>query len=323
VAAGMADFQAGECSLMDSDERYRRLFRTALTIRLVEERIIELYPSDRIQSPVHLSIGQEAVAVGVCDALKPDDLVFATYRSHGFYIAKGGSLPKMFAELYGRVGGVSKGKAGSMHLSAPEVGLMGSSAVVASSIPHAVGAALSFKRRGSSRVAVAVFGDGATEEGVYHESLNFAALMKVPVLFLCEDNGLAVHSFKNARQSYNLLEHARTFGIECRRVDEGWDMLAIRQATLDALSVVRAGRPFVLEIATGRYKEHVGVGDDFHFGYRSAADIDAWKARDPLLLDEQLVAELKPEIDREIAAAAAFAENSPFPGRDELLTDII
>jgi pyruvate dehydrogenase E1 component alpha subunit len=255
--------------------------------------------------------------------LKPDDLVFATYRSHGFYIAKGGSLPKMFAELYGRVGGISKGKAGSMHLSAPEVGLMGSSAVVASSIPHAVGAALSFKRRGSSRVAVAVFGDGATEEGVYHESLNFAALMKVPVLFLCEDNGLAVHSFKNARQSYNLLEHARTFGIECRRVDEGWDMLAIREATLDAVSVVRAGRPFVLEIATGRYKEHVGVGDDFHFGYRSAADIDAWKAKDPLLLDEKLVAELKPEIDREIAAAAAFAESSPFPGRDELLTDII
>lgn len=323
MAAGMADFQAGDCSLMDSDERYRRLFRTALTIRLVEERVIELYPSDRIQSPVHLSIGQEAVAVGVCDALNPDDLVFATYRSHGFYIAKGGALDKMFAELYGRIGGVSKGKAGSMHLSAPEVGLMGSSAVVASSIPHAVGAALSFKRRGSSRVAVAVFGDGATEEGVYHESLNFAALMKVPVLFLCEDNGLAVHSYKNARQSYNLLEHAATFGIESRRVDEGWDMLAIRQATLEALAVVRAGRPFVLEIATGRYKEHVGVGDDFHFGYRSAADIDAWKARDPLLVDEKLVAELKPEIDREIAAAAAFAENSPFPGRDELLTDII
>ena len=236
---------------MDSDERYRRLFRTALTIRLVEERIIELYPSDRIQSPVHLSIGQEGVAVGVCDALNPDDLVFATYRSHGFYIAKGGSLGKMFAELYGRLGGISKGKAGSMHLSAPEVGLMGSSAVVASTIPHAVGAALSFKRRGSSRVAVAVFGDGATEEGVYHESLNFAAVMKVPVLFICEDNGLAVHSFRNARQSYGLLQHAATFGIEARRVEAGWDMLAIRQATLEALSVVRAGRPFVLEIATG------------------------------------------------------------------------
>ena len=143
----------------EKNELYRRLFRSALLIRLVEERIIELYPSDRIQSPVHLSIGQEAVAVGICDALQSDDLVFATYRSHAFYVAKGGGLNAMFAELYGRLGGVSKGKAGSMHLSAPAVGLMGSSAVVASTIPHAVGAAHSFKRHGASKIAVAVFGD--------------------------------------------------------------------------------------------------------------------------------------------------------------------
>ncbi len=308
---------------MQTNDLYRRLFRTALLIRLVEERIIQLYPSDRIQSPVHLSIGQEAVAVGVCDALQPNDLVFATYRSHGFYIAKGGPLPEMFAELYGRIGGISKGKAGSMHLSAPEVGLMGSSAVVASTIPHAVGAALSFKRRNIPRVAVAVFGDGATEEGVYHESLNFAALLKVPVLFVCEDNGLAVHSFRNARQSYRLPEHAATFGIQSRRVEDGHDALAVRQATLDALALVRAGRPFVLEIATGRYKEHVGVGDDFHFGYRTSADIDAWKARDPLINDVELVKELTPGIEEEIAAAVEFAERSPAPGRDELLTDVI
>lgn len=308
---------------MQTNDLYRRLFRTALLIRLVEERIIQLYPSDRIQSPVHLSIGQEAVAVGVCDALKPDDLVFATYRSHGFYIAKGGPLPEMFAELYGRIGGISKGKAGSMHLSAPEVGLMGSSAVVASTIPHAVGAAMSFKRRNIPRVAVAVFGDGATEEGVYHESLNFAALLKVPVLFVCEDNGLAVHSFRNVRQSYRLPEHAATFGIQSHRVEDGHDALAVRQATLDALAVVRIGQPFVLEIATGRYKEHVGVGDDFHFGYRTAADVDAWKARDPLINDADLVKELTPGIEKEIAAAVEFAERSPAPGRDELLTDVI
>ncbi|MDI1266024.1 MAG: thiamine pyrophosphate-dependent dehydrogenase E1 component subunit alpha [bacterium] len=309
--------------MTDKEDLYRRLFRTALLIRLVEERIIELYPSDRIQSPVHLSIGQEGVAVGVCDALNRDDLVFATYRSHGFYIAKGGPLGPMFAELYGRLGGISKGKAGSMHLSAPEAGLMGSSAVVASSIPHAVGAALSFKRRGDGRVAVAVFGDGATEEGVYHESLNFAALMKVPVLFICEDNGLAVHSFRHVRQSYRLVEHAATFGIRGRRLEEGWDMLAVRQATLDALAVVRTGVPFVLEIATGRYKEHVGVADDFHFGYRSAVDINAWKARDPLIQERALVAELTPGVEREIATAVAFAEASPAPGRAELLTDVI
>lgn len=308
---------------MNDKDDYRRLLRKALLIRLVEEQIIALYPSDRIQSPVHLSIGQEAVAVGVCDALRSDDLVFATYRSHGFYIAKGGPLGPMFAELYGRMGGISKGKAGSMHLSAPDVGLMGSSAVVASSIPHAVGAALTFKRKGSDRVALAVFGDGATEEGVYHESLNFAALMKLPVLFICEDNGLAVHSFRHVRQSYNLVEHAATFGIQGRRLEEGWDMLAVRQATRDALAVVRTGVPFVLEIATGRYKEHVGVADDFHFGYRSAVEIDAWKARDPLIHDRAAIDELTPGVESEIAAAVAFAEASPAPGRDELLTDVI
>src|SRR5260221_2356719 len=147
-------------NLTAKDELYRRLFRTSLLIRLVEERIIDLYPSDRIQSPVHLSIGQEAVAVGVCDALRPDDLVFATYRSHGFYIAKGGRLDEMFAELYGRMDGISKGKAGSMHLSAPAVGLMGSSAVVASTTRNTVGAALSFKRRGEAKIALPGFAAG-------------------------------------------------------------------------------------------------------------------------------------------------------------------
>ena len=309
--------------MSDRDDPYRRMFRAALLIRLVEERIIALYPSDRIQSPVHLSIGQEAVAVGVCDALQHDDLVFATYRSHGFYIAKGGPLDAMFAELYGRTGGVSGGKAGSMHLAAPEVGLMGSSAVVASTIPHAVGAALAFKRRGKSRIAIAVFGDGATEEGVYHESLNFAALMKAPVLFVCEDNGLAVHSYRSVRQSYSLTQHAATFGIASRRIEEGWDMLAIRQATLEAAARVRAGEPFLLEIATSRYKEHVGVGEDFHFGYRPKDTVDAWKQRDPLIVDTRLVEALRPEIEREIAKAVAFAEASPAPGRAELLTDVI
>lgn len=308
---------------MKDEAIYRRMFRTALLIRLVEERIIALYPSDKIQSPVHLSIGQEAVAVGVCDALRADDLVFATYRSHGFYIAKGGPLDAMFAELYGRKGGISGGKAGSMHLAAPAVGLMGSSAVVASTIPHAVGAALSFKRRSSPRIAVAVFGDGATEEGVYHESLNFAALMKVPVLFLCEDNGLAVHSHRPVRQSYSLVEHAQSFGIAGRRVEEGWDMMAIRQATLEAAEQVRAGGPFVLEVATSRYKEHVGVGEDFHFNYRNQDGVDAWKRRDPLIVDSKLVEALKPEIESEIAAAVAFAEASPAPGYPELLMDVI
>ena len=309
--------------LADKIEIYRRLFRMALLIRLVEERIIALYPSDRIQSPVHLSIGQEAVAAGICDALQADDVLFATYRSHAFYIAKGGRLDAMFAELYGRVGGGAKGKAGSMHLSAPEVGLMGSSAVVASTIPHGVGAAMSFKRRGLPQIAVTVFGDGATEEGVYHESLNLAARMKAPVLFICEDNGLAVHSFRDARQSYDLHKHAATYGIATQRVERGWDFVAVREATLKAADYVRSGQPFILEVATSRYMEHVGIGEDFHFQYRSQQAVDAWKKKDPLMVDLELVNLLKPEIELEIDAAVAFAESSPVPGRDELLTDVI
>ena len=309
--------------MTDHDQVYRRLFRTALLIRLVEERIIELYPSDRIQSPVHLSIGQEAVAVGICDALRPDDLMFATYRSHAFYIAKGGGLGPMFAELYGRRDGVSGGKAGSMHLSAPSVGLMGSSAVVASAIPHAVGAAMALKRRGSDAVAVSVFGDGATEEGVYHESLNFAALKKVPVLFICENNGLAVHSHLSDRQSYRIVEHAASFGIQGRRIENGWDMLAVRRATIEAVAAVRTGQPYLLEIMTARYKEHVGIGEDFHFQYRSRAEIDAWKERDPLIIDQALAGGLAPELLREIAEAVALAEQSPAPQRADLLTDVL
>ena len=309
--------------MTDHDQVYRRLFRTALLIRLVEERIIELYPSDRIQSPVHLSIGQEAVAVGICDALRPDDLMFATYRSHAFYIAKGGGLGPMFAELYGRRDGVSGGKAGSMHLSAPSVGLMGSSAVVASAIPHAVGAAMALKRRGGNAVAVSVFGDGATEEGVYHESLNFAALKKVPVLFICENNGLAVHSHLADRQSYRIVEHAASFGIQGRRIENGWDMLAVRRATIEAVAAVRTGEPYLLEIMTARYKEHVGIGEDFHFQYRSRAEIDAWKERDPLIIDQALAAGLAPELLREIAEAVALAEQSPAPQRADLLTDVL
>lgn len=309
--------------MRDQDDKYRQLFRLALLIRKVEQRIIALYPSDKIQSPVHLSIGQEAVAVGICDVIHSDDLVFATYRSHAFYIAKGGRLDRMFAELYGRVGGVSGGKAGSMHLAAPEVGLMGSSAVVASTIPHALGAALRFKQMHARRIALAVFGDGATEEGVYHECLNFASLHSLPVLFVCENNRLAVHSHLEVRQTYRLVEHARAYGIEATRVDHGWDPLAVRAATAAAVEHVRNGRPFVLEILTCRYKEHVGVGDDFHFSYRSCEEVDRWKARDPLEVDAALAAELTPDIMREIDEAVAFAEASAVPGRDSLLSDVI
>ncbi len=309
---------------MTSTNLFEELFFQALRIRLVEERIIELYPSDAIQSPVHLSIGQEAVAVGACHALTSNDLLFCTYRSHAFYLAKGGNLNEMFAELYGKVTGCASGKAGSMHLAAPEVGLMGASAVVASTIPHAVGAALAAKQLGKDQVIVGVFGDGATEEGVYHESLNFAALHKLPVIFLCENNELAVHSFRKARQNYEIVEHAQIYGLPVYQITEGYDFVKVSETMAEVIKQVRSGQgPVFVEIQTFRYKEHVGPGEDFACGYRNIQEAQCWKQQDPLNLYPALVESFRPSILQEIDAAVHFAERSSFPSIEELLRDVV
>ena len=302
---------------------YEELFYEALRIRRAEERIIEIYPSDRIQSPVHLSIGQEAVAVGICHSLRKEDPLFGSYRSHAFFLAKGGSMRDMFAELYGKATGPCGGKAGSMHLTAPEVGFMGSSAVVASTIPNAVGAALAAARRKTGQVVTAVFGDGATEEGVYHESLNFAALHRLPVLFICENNGLAVHSKLGDRQAYDICGHAQAYGLPVRSCAEGWDFNRVLDVVGEAVSAIRAGAgPQFVECHTYRYQEHVGIGGDHDVGYRDAGPLEAWQSRDPLLTDTSLVAAFDPAIRAEIDDAAEFAEASPWPGPEHLLADV-
>ena len=299
------------------------MFRQALLIRLVEERIIELYPSDVIQSPVHLSIGQEVVAVAACAALEPEDRLFSSYRSHAYYIAKGGNLKRMFAELCGRQTGDAKGKAGSMHLTAPEVHFMGSSAIVASTIPHAVGDAYASQYKNESRITLTVFGDGATEEGVYHESLNIAALHKLPVVFLCENNGYAVHSRIEARQSYVLAQHAKSFGIPTTHVADGMDFTAVHTAMAAAVAAARSGQgPQMVVVDTYRYKEHVGPGEDYNAGYRGREDLQKWQKRDPLLNHPALVERFKDALVKEIDAAVAFALASPLPTRDDLLSDV-
>jgi len=309
---------------MADQELYTRLFRDALTIRRVEERIIELYPFDKIQSPVHLSIGQEAVAVGVCHALRQEDWIFGTYRSHAVYIAKGGDLALMFAELYGKVTGISEGKAGSMHLAAPDVGMMGSSAVVASSIPHAVGSAFAAKHRQSDQINVAFFGDGALEEGVAHESLNFASLHNLPLILVCEDNGFAAHSPIESRQKFNRLELLDTYKIPTQRLEDGLDFMKIYEAMSELVAEVRGGSgPQYLEIKTMRAREHVGPGDDFDAGYRSREEFDQWSAYDPLICDTETAALLEVEIGQAIDAAVDFAEKSEWPGQTNLLTDVI
>jgi TPP-dependent pyruvate/acetoin dehydrogenase alpha subunit len=301
-----------------------RLFYRTLRIRMVEEKLIELYPADKIQSPVHLSIGQEAVATGLCQALRATDLLFATYRSHAFYLAKGGDLKQMMAELYGKQEGGCGGKAGSMHLAAPEVGYMGSSAVVASAIPHAVGAALAAKRLGKDQIVAAVFGDGATEEGVYHEALNFAALHRVPVLLVCENNGLAVHSRTEARQAYSILDQARGYGLPVTTVAEGYDDWQVYRRLQPVVAALReTSQPQFVEIKTFRYKEHVGPGEDFEAGYRSRSELIQWQQHDPLLHRPDWVARFRDAIREEIEEAVNFAEAAPWPEPDALLRDVI
>ena len=309
---------------MSDRQSYDRLFRTSLLIRRVEEKIIEIYPTDKIQSPVHLSIGQEAVSAGLCAVLEKTDVIYSSYRSHALYIACGGDLTLMFAELMGRVGGISKGKAGSMHLSSPAHGLMGASAVVSSHLPHAVGTALAAKFRKTNQVAVCVFGDGALEEGVAHESFNFAALKKLPVLFLCENNGLAVHSHLKDRQAFRIDAMAKLYGVPYQRIDEGWDFVTVQDRCAEIVRKLRAGEgPQFLEVMTFRVMEHVGTADDFDRGYRSGEDFKRWNEFDPLVQNKDLAARLLPEIDAEIAAAFAAADQSPAPGLSELLTDVM
>lgn len=310
--------------MMRFDALYDELFFGALRIRRVEERVIELYPTDKIQSPVHLSIGQEAVAVGVCHGLRRTDLVFGSYRGHALYLAKGGRLREMFAELYGKATGCGAGKAGSMHLAAPDVGFMGASAVVASTIPHAVGAALAARRQHKDQVIVAVFGDGATEQGAYHESLNFAALHRLPVILVCENNGLAVHSRLGDRQAYRIAEHARAYGLHVTQVADGHDFMRVHEVVSEIVTRVReTGVPQFVEIQTNRYREHVGTGEDYSAGYRTRDELDRWRALDPLELDRERVARYGPIIETEIDEAVAFAESSPVPTAEQVLSDVI
>ena len=301
-----------------------RLFRALLLIRRTEERIAAVYPTDCIKSPVHLSIGQEAVAVGVCDALSRTDVVAMSYRGHAAYLAKGGDLRKMIAELYGKVTGCARGKGGSMHLVAPEAGVLGASAVVATQIPIATGWALASKRRGSGQVVACFFGDGATEEGCTAESLNFAALHHLPILFVCENNGYAIHEPLAKRwATTRLCERVATYGIATHRIEDQ-DVFAIREAAQAAVASIREGAgPTFIECLTYRWREHVGPNEDYDSGYRAADDLHPWRASDQIdriarLLPSHQVHRISEEVAAQIDDAFNFAAASDPPEADEL-----
>lgn len=288
-----------------------------------------MYPSDRIKSPVHLSIGQEAVAVGVCEALRPEDVVFGTYRGHAAYLAKGGSLKRMVAELYGKATGAAKGKGGSMHLVDVAHGVMGMSAVVATTVPHAAGYAYANRLRGLDAVVSCFFGDGASEEGVFFETLNFAAVEALPILFVCENNGYAIHTPQSARQKAgtSIARKAEAFGVPAVALADD-DLLSIVAAATEAVGALRAGAgPRLIEVPVYRWREHVGPHEDFHLGYRSYEAARPWLERDQVrLAGERLStagrAGIEREVESEIAEAFAFAEASPFPDLAELWTEV-
>ncbi|MGB7948689.1 MAG: thiamine pyrophosphate-dependent dehydrogenase E1 component subunit alpha [Candidatus Binatia bacterium] len=305
------------------------LFRSLYRIRRVEEEIARIYPSDKIKSPVHLSIGQEAVSVGVCEALRPDDVVFGTYRSHAYYLAKGGDVKKMFAELYGKATGCAKGKGGSMHLVDAAHGVMGASAVVGTTIPNAVGYAYALRLQGSDSIVVSFFGDGATDEGVFYESLNFAALKRLPIIFVCENNFYAIHTHLLRRhKDAGLCGRVSAYGVLAEQIGDN-DVLKIHERAKSAVGSLRKKEsgPFFLECLTYRWKEHVGPGEDFHLGYRSREEARPWMEGDQLLRLSALIPapnreRIAAEVEAEIREAIAGAEQDPFPDARELLTDV-
>lgn len=306
----------------------RRLYKELRRIRRVEEEIARIYPSDKIKSPVHLSIGQEAVSVGVCSALAPDDVVFGTYRGHALFLAKGGRIEQLLAELFGKATGCTKGKGGSMHLIAPEVGMLGASAVVGTTIPNAVGYAYALRIRGSRAIVASFFGDGATEEGVFAESVNFAVLKRLPILFLCENNRYAIHTHQSRRQGLaDIVARVKGLGIDADRVDDN-DVFAIAAWTRQAAHDARENRrPRFLEVLTYRWREHVGPNEDYDLGYRDGEEARPWKETDQVERVGQLLspgerAEVDSEVEAEIAAALVFAEQSPWPDLAELHADV-
>jgi pyruvate dehydrogenase E1 component alpha subunit len=310
------------------------LLREMIRIRTAEEGVAERYPEQEMRTPTHFSIGQEAIPVGVCQALEVTDVVYSGHRCHAEYLAKGGTLLGMFAELYGREDGCCKGRGGSVHLNAPDVGHVASSAILGETIATAVGSAWAFKMDGISRVAAAFFGDGVTEEGIVHESLNFASVMQVPVIFVCANNGLSTNTPLSVRQpkGIEIWERVQSYGMPSVKVD-GNDVFAVYEAATAAVAHCRAGKgPYFIEATTFRARVHVGFETDEEksFLFRSREVVEAGLADDPVaraakkLIDEGICTEADVQAwteaaRRDVDAAVDAAKASPYPSPDTLM----
>lgn len=320
-----------------SKEFLRQLYMTMLRIRVCEESFIEPILNGEVHCPVHLYSGEEAVAAGICASLKETDYIFGNHRSHGHFLAKGGSMNELAAEIYCKETGCSRGRGGSMHLIDPDVGMLGSAPIVAGTISLALGAALAASIRKDNRVAVCFFGDGATGEGVLYESLNFAALRKLPIVFVCENNLYATHMpVRECRVENSIYKIAEPFCIESSAID-GNDVLKVYEAGQEAIDKCRAGDgPVFLECLTYRFRGHVGPDDNIqgsHTDIRPKEEVEAWLQKDPVklfenylsqnkLVDEEALDEIRREVQKEVDDSHIFAKNSPVPDRRELTRDV-
>lgn len=307
------------------------MYKKMVEIRLVEERIGDLVSKGEIKTPCHLYIGEEAVATGVCSNLRKDDFVFSTHRSHGHYLAKGGNLKELIAEIYGRVTGCSKGRGGSMHIACLEKGLAGSSAIVGGSIPLAVGTALGFSLQGKENVAVVFFGDGASNEGVLFESLNFASLKKLPVIFVCENNFYSTHmNISDIQTIKKLYRIGNLFNMPSVRIN-GNNVMEVFNTANKAIKNSREGQgPTFIEAITYRWRGHVGPNWDFDTPIRSKEEVYWWvnnncpvKKYETFLFETRLLSEkekndIHEKIKTEIEKAISFSKQSPFPNEKNL-----
>lgn len=303
-------------------------------IRRAEEVIAELYPQQQMRCPVHLCIGQEAPPVGVCSQLEPHDYAFSTHRSHGHYLAKGGSLVGLLGELYGRAVGCSGGKGGSMHLIDLDCNFLGAVPILGTSVALAVGAGFAISRRRETRVSVGFFGDAAAEEGVFYEAANFAVLHRLPVVLVCENNGLSTLSPLAVRQpaGRSLCDLVGGIGMTARAGD-GNDVLEVVRLAREAIAHAREGKgPVFLEFSVHRWREHCGPGWDHEKGLRDPAELPLFRERDPLFVfraaleraggwDDALMSRIRADIDAEVDAAVNTVRSSPYPEPGQLMTE--
>jgi pyruvate dehydrogenase E1 component alpha subunit len=312
-------------------EKLVGMHRKMLEIRFFEEKVFELYGQNLVPGTIHLYLGEEAVAVGVCSTLRKGDYITSTHRGHGHCIAKGAELKRTMAEILGKKTGYCKGKGGSMHIADFSIGMLGATAVVGAGLPIAVGASLSVKLRKTDQVVACFFGEGASNQGTFHESINMASIWKLPVIFVCENNLYAMGTRQSTVMAIeNVADRAVAYGIPGVVVD-GNDVLAVYEATQKAVERARKGEgPTLIECKTYRHKGHSRVDPA---KYRPKEEVEEWLAKDPIkrfkekllqtnTLTESEIQQIEKEVSDEIEEAVKFAMESPYPAPEEALEDV-